>query len=175
MTDEDKKGSQEMRHLGNLRPAKGSKRPRKRIGRGIGSGTGKTAGKGHKGLKARKGGKVRPGFEGGQMPLYMRLPKRGFKNPFRVEYNVINLDELKSFGPGANVDASALEKAGLLREPSLPVKLLGRGKVDQNLVVVVHKASKTAKAAVEGAGGKLTELGFVKRKALIKGKKQDKK
>ena len=145
----------EMRHLGNLSPAPGSHRTRKRLGRGIGSGLGKTAGRGHKGQRARKSGNVRPGFEGGQMKLYMRLPKRGFNNPFRKEFNEVNLDALKVFPAGAKVDAKALQAAGLLRWPRLPVKLLGRGTLDRKLEITVDKVSSSAKAAVEKAGGTL--------------------
>jgi large subunit ribosomal protein L15 len=144
-----------MRTLGNLRPAPGSHRTRKRLGRGIGSGLGKTAGRGHKGQRARKSGNVRPGFEGGQMKLYMRLPKRGFTNQFRKEYNEVNLDALQVFAAGTKVDAKALEEKGLLRWPRLPVKLLGRGTLSSKLDIAVHHASASAKAAVEKAGGTL--------------------
>jgi large subunit ribosomal protein L15 len=141
-------------NLGNLSPAPGSHRTRKRLGRGIGSGLGKTAGRGHKGQRARKSGNVRPGFEGGQMKLYMRLPKRGFTNNFRKEFNEINLDTLAAF-TGSKVDVKTLTEAGLLRYPTRPVKLLGRGKLDKKLDVTVHGASASAKAAVEKAGGSL--------------------
>ena len=141
--------------LHNLKPAKGSNKRKKRLGRGIGSGLGKTAGKGHKGQHARKGGKVRPGFEGGQMPLYRRLPKRGFKNPFRVEYNAINLSELNGFDNGATVTPELLAEKGMLRHKGWPVKLLGKGKLERKLTVRVHKLSRTAQAAVEQAGGKV--------------------
>ncbi len=141
-------------NLGNLSPAPGSHRTRKRLGRGIGSGLGKTAGRGHKGQRARKSGNVRPGFEGGQMKLYMRLPKRGFTNNFRKEFNEINLDTLAAF-TGSKVDVKTLTEAGLLRYPTRPVKLLGRGKLDKKLDVTVHGASAAAKAAVEKAGGSL--------------------
>lgn len=150
----DKKN--EMKTLGNLSPNPGSHRTRKRLGRGIGSGLGKTAGRGHKGQRARKSGNVRPGFEGGQMKLYMRLPKRGFTNVFRTEYNVINLDQLdKAFPKGGKVDQKALQESGLLRDTDAPVKLLGRGTLKHKLEIVVHKASASAKAAVEKAGGTL--------------------
>ena len=145
----------EMRTLGNLRPAFGSHRSRKRLGRGIGSGLGKTAGRGHKGQRARKSGNVRPGFEGGQMKLYMRLPKRGFSNQFRKEYNEINLDALVSFSEGTKVDIKLLADSGLIRWPRLPVKLLGRWKLEVRLEIAVHCASATARAAVENAGGTL--------------------
>lgn len=145
----------EMVNLGNLSPAEGSHRSKKRLGRGIGSGLGKTAGRGHKGQRARKSGNVRPGFEGGQMKLYMRLPKRGFTNVFRTDYNVVNLDSLGSFSEGAKVDPKALEDAGLLRFADKPVKLLARGELKKKLEISVHNASDSAKAAVEKAGGTL--------------------
>lgn len=147
-----------MKDLSNLTPAKGSNKKKKRIGRGPGSGLGKTAGKGHKGQKARKGGGVAPGFEGGQMPLYRRLPKRGFKNPFRTEYNPINLDNLNRFDAGSTVTPELLDKAGLLRKPGCPVKLLGRGTLEKALTISVQKFSASAKAAVEKAGGKVEEI-----------------
>ena len=147
-------------NLGNLSPAPGSHRTRKRLGRGIGSGLGKTSGRGHKGQRARKSGNVRPGFEGGQMKLYMRLPKRGFTNIFRIEYDAINLDQLeKLFPAGAKVDAKSLHAAGLLREVKNPVKLLGRGQLTKKLEVTVHRASASAIAAVEKAGGTLRIAG----------------
>ncbi len=141
--------------LANLSPAPGSHRTRKRLGRGIGSGLGKTAGKGHKGQRARKSGNVRPGFEGGQMKLYMRLPKRGFTNLFRVEYNVVNLDNLEAFAAGAKIDEKSLDQAGLIRHNDRPIKLLGRGALTKKLDITVHRASASAKAAVEKAGGTL--------------------
>tara|TARA_B100001094_G_C18048529_1_gene728769 strand:- start:431 stop:886 length:456 start_codon:yes stop_codon:yes gene_type:complete len=146
-----------LKRLDNLKPAKGSNRSKKRLGRGPGSGLGKTSGKGHKGQKARKGGKVAPGFEGGQMPLYRRLPKRGFKNPFRVEYNAVNVDALNRFENGAEVTVEALKKAGLVRKPNLPVKLLANGKLEKKLTVSVDKFSASAKVAIENAGGKIEE------------------
>ncbi len=152
----DKEKDNEMKTLGNLSPNPGSHRTRKRLGRGIGSGLGKTSGRGHKGQRARKSGNVRPGFEGGQMKLYMRLPKRGFNNMFRTEYDVINLDQLeKSFKAGAKVDIKALQVAGLVKKGEAPVKLLGRGTLNVKLEITVHKASLSAKAAVEKAGGTL--------------------
>jgi large subunit ribosomal protein L15 len=147
-----------MKTLANLTPAKGSNQKKKRLGRGPGSGLGKTSGKGHKGQKARKGGKVAAGFEGGQMPLYRRLPKRGFKNPFRKEYNPINLDTLSRFEAGTKVTPELLAQAGLLKKPDQPVKLLGRGNLDKALTIAVHKSSASAKAAVEKAGGQIEEI-----------------
>ena len=147
----------ELSTLGNLSPAPGSHRTRKRLGRGIGSGLGKTAGRGHKGQRARKSGNVRPGFEGGQMKLYMRLPKRGFTNVFRKDFNVVNLDQLETaFTAGAKVDAKAMADAGLLRWPELPVKLLGRGQLTKKLDLHFDQASASAQAAVEKVGGSLT-------------------
>ena len=152
----DKTPKEEMKTLGNLSPNPGSHRTRKRLGRGIGSGLGKTAGRGHKGQRARKSGNVRPGFEGGQMKLYMRLPKRGFHNAFRTEFNIINLEQLnKLFKAGSKVDIKALDDAGLIRFANCPVKLLGRGTLGHKLEVSVHKASGSAQAAVEKAGGTL--------------------
>jgi len=172
----DKKENNEPKNLGNLSPAKGSNKSRKRLGRGIGSGLGKTSGKGHKGQKARKGGGIRPGFEGGQMPLYMRLPKRGFTSIFKQQFNIVNIDTLENFPAGTKVDAAALKSAGLIRDTKLPIKLLGRGELANKLDIVVHKASEGAKAAVEKAGGTLEVLGYAKRgdaarAKLMKGKK----
>jgi len=146
-----------MKTLSNLKPNKGSNQKKKRLGRGIGSGLGKSSGKGMKGQLARKGGKLTPGFEGGQMPLYRRLPKRGFTNLFRKHYNEVNLSSLNKFKAGTRVSHEELKKAGLLRSPELPVKLLGNGKLDVSLTVVVEKCSAKAKAAVEKAGGKVEE------------------
>ena len=147
-----------MKSLANLTPAKGSNKNKKRLGRGAGSGLGKTAGKGHKGQKARKGGKVPAGFEGGQMPLYRRLPKRGFKNPFRVEYNAINLDSLNKFDAGSTITPEVLEKAGMIKKPGRPIKLLARGELDRSLTISLHKFSASARSAVEKAGGKVEEI-----------------
>lgn len=147
-----------MKSLENLHPAPGSNKDKKRLGRGPGSGVGGTSGKGHKGQKARKSGGIRPGFEGGQMPLYRRLPKRGFKNPSRIEYNPINLESLNGFDAGTTVTPELLAQGGLLRRPDQPVKLLGRGTLSKALTIRVHKASGSAKAAVEKAGGKVEEI-----------------
>ncbi len=147
-----------MKSLENLHPAPGSNKAKKRLGRGPGSGLGGTSGKGHKGQKARKSGNVRAGFEGGQMPLYRRLPKRGFKNPSRIEYNPINLEALNVFDAGTTVTPELLAQGGLLRRPDMPVKLLGGGSLTKALTVKVHKLSGTARAAVEKAGGKVEEI-----------------
>ncbi|HET9239526.1 MAG TPA: 50S ribosomal protein L15 [Oligoflexus sp.] len=147
-----------MKSLENLHPAPGSNKNKKRLGRGPGSGKGGTSGKGHKGQKARKSGNVRAGFEGGQTPMYRRLPKRGFKNPSRIEYNPINLDALNAFDAGTVVTAELLAQGGLLRKPDMPVKLLGRGQLTKALTIKLHKTSGAAKAAVEKAGGKVEEI-----------------
>ncbi|MBW1989789.1 MAG: 50S ribosomal protein L15, partial [Deltaproteobacteria bacterium] len=128
--------------LNELAPPKGAKKARKRVGRGPGSGRGKTAGRGHKGLKARSGGSVRPGFEGGQMPLHRRLPKGGFKNIFRVHYAEVNVRDLARFEAGATVDAAALAEAGIIKNARQKVKLLGQGEVSAALTVRVAKASE---------------------------------
>ncbi|MEY4631707.1 MAG: ribosomal protein [Pseudomonadota bacterium] len=146
-----------LKNLGNVVPAKGSNIKVKRLGRGIGSGLGKTSARGGKGQTARKGGGIRAGFEGGQMPLYRRLPKRGFTNLFANRFNAINVCDLNRFDAGAQVDREALKKAGLIRFDSLPVKLLGKGKLEKKLTVVVNKASASAKQAVEKLGGKVEE------------------
>jgi large subunit ribosomal protein L15 len=140
--------------LNNLRPPKGAKHAKKRVGRGQGSGNGKTAGRGHKGQKSRSGYKFKRGFEGGQMPLHRRVPKRGFHNPFRVEYEVVNLDTL-----GLRFDAGTVITPELLREHRLVpngkalVKVLGRGEVGKALTVRVHKFSKEAAEKIAAAGG----------------------
>ncbi len=140
--------------LDELKPAEGSKFTRKRVGRGIGSGTGKTSGKGHKGQNARSGGGVRPGFEGGQMPLYRRLPKRGFTNIFAKQYVAINVEELNKFEDGAEVTTEALLEKGIISKALDGVKLLGRGEVTKKLTVKVAKYSASAKEKIEKAGGK---------------------
>lgn len=140
--------------LSNLRPAAGSTRPRKRIGRGPGSGTGKTSGKGHKGHKARTGGGTNPGFEGGQMPMYRRLPKRGFTNPFKVTAQPVNVGRLKALA-GTEVTPEALQAAGLVSRPRDTVKLLGMGEVDRAYTVRGLSVSASARAKVEAAGGRV--------------------
>src|ERR1700755_1436760 len=127
-------------NLSNLKPPRGMKHPKKRIGRGQGSGNGKTAGRGHKGAKSRSGFKFKRGFEGGQMPLHRRVPKRGFHNPTRVEYDVVNLDTLATkFAAGAVVTPETLREAGLLPGGKRPVKVLGRGDIAIALKVQAHK------------------------------------
>jgi large subunit ribosomal protein L15 len=139
--------------LSNLQPALGSHRNRKRIGRGHGSGTGKTAGKGHKGQKARSGGSIKAGFEGGQMPLQRRLPKRGFTPLSRTEYALVNLRDLELFETGSVVDIEALGKAGLIGQLKDGVKVLGDGELSKALTVKAHKFSKSAQEKISAAGG----------------------
>jgi large subunit ribosomal protein L15 len=144
--------------LHTLSPAKGSKHTRKRLGRGPGSGTGKTAGRGEKGQKSRSGHTHRPGFEGGQMPLIRRVPKRGFTNIWRTEYTVVNLDQFDKLEPGADVTPEAMVQRGIARA-GRPVKVLGVGEVDRALKVKAHRFSKSARAKIEAAGGSCEELG----------------
>ena len=136
-----------------LSPAFGSTKEAKRIGRGHGSGNGKTAGKGHKGQKARAGHGMRPGFEGGQMPLQRRIPKRGFNNIFAEEWIAINLSALEVFEDGATVDAAALADKGIVKKASLPIKVLANGKLTKKLTVKANAFSEGAKAKIEAAGG----------------------
>ena len=140
--------------LHELSPAPGSVRDVKRIGRGHGSGNGKTAGKGHKGQKARAGRGIRAGFEGGQMPLQRRIPKRGFNNIFATPYTTINVAILNRFEDGAVVNDEALLNAGIIKKAPYGVKVLGNGKLEKNLTVQVAAFSETAKAKIEAAGGK---------------------
>ena len=140
--------------LHELQPAAGSTSATKRLGRGIGSGLGKTSGKGHKGAKARSGGGKRPGFEGGQMPMYRRIPKRGFHNPFRVEYATINVGRLEIFENGTVVTAETLKEAGLISKVMGGVKILGDGELTKKLTVEAAKFSESAKEKIEALGGK---------------------
>mgnify|MGYP004552975121 FL=1 len=140
--------------LEELQPAQGSKFSAKRVGRGIGSGNGKTSGKGHKGQKARSGGGVRPGFEGGQMPLYRRLPKRGFNNIFAKQYVAINVSELERFEDGTTVTAELLKESGVVSKTLDGIKVLGRGELTKKLEVKVAKFSASAAEKIEKAGGK---------------------
>ncbi|MCM3314771.1 50S ribosomal protein L15 [Psychrobacillus sp. MER TA 17] len=140
--------------LHELQPAEGSRKVRNRVGRGIGSGNGKTAGKGHKGQKTRSGGGVRPGFEGGQNPLYRRLPKRGFTNIHRKEYTVVNLDVLNRFEAGTEVTPELLIETKTVKNVKHGIKVLGNGNLDKNLTVKAHKFSASAVKAIEAAGGK---------------------
>jgi large subunit ribosomal protein L15 len=141
-------------NLSNLQPPKGAKRAKKRIGRGQGSGTGKTAGRGHKGAKSRSGFKHKRGFEGGQMPLHRRTPKRGFHNPFRVEYALVNLDTLEDrFEPRTVITPELLRERGLVRTTRQPVKVLGRGEITKALTVRAHKFSGKAAEKIAAVGG----------------------
>jgi large subunit ribosomal protein L15 len=145
--------------LSNLRPPKGMKHPKKRIGRGQGSGNGKTAGRGHKGAKSRSGFKFKRGFEGGQMPLHRRVPKRGFHNPFRVEYEVVNLDTLGArFEAGTIVTAELLAEHRLVSGAEAWLKVLGRGEIDKALTVRAHRFSGKAAEKIAAAGGATEQL-----------------
>lgn len=143
--------------LNTLKPALGSTKNRKRIGRGTGSGHGKTATKGHKGQKARSGGSIKAGFEGGQMPLQRRLPKRGFTPLVRVEYSVVNLSQLDVFEAGAEVDAATLVAKGLVKSTNCLVKILGNGDITKSLKVAATKFSQSAKEKIVAAGGSVEE------------------
>lgn len=140
--------------LHELAPAPGSVKDVKRIGRGHGSGNGKTAGKGHKGQKARAGHGMRPGFEGGQMPLQRRVPKRGFNNIFAEEWLAVNLSALDKFEDGSTVDAAALKAKGIIKKADLPVKVLGNGKLTKKLTVKLNAFSASAAEKINAAGGK---------------------
>jgi large subunit ribosomal protein L15 len=146
--------------LSNLRPPKGAKHAKKRIGRGQGSGNGKTAGRGHKGAKSRSGFKFKRGFEGGQMPLHRRVPKRGFHNPFRVEYEVVNLDSIASrFDAGTVVTPELLYERGLTSGADRRLKVLARGEMDKALTVRAHKFSGKAAEKIEAAKGTVERIG----------------
>ncbi|HVT04202.1 MAG TPA: 50S ribosomal protein L15 [Thermoanaerobaculia bacterium] len=142
--------------LNNLKPKKGSRKPRKRVGRGPGSGNGKTAGRGEKGQKSRSGYTSKLGFEGGQMPLHRRLPKRGFTNIFKTEYAVVNLADLDRFDTDSVVDLAAMKAIGLVKGRKR-VKVLGNGEISKKLTVHADKFSKTAKSKIEAAGGTCQE------------------
>ena len=144
--------------LNELSPAKGSRKAPKRLGRGVASGTGKTAGRGTKGYNSRSGGGIRPGYEGGQMPLHRRLPKRGFTNIFKKNIAVINIRDLVRFDKGTVVDTEALVQAGLVKGKRDGVKLLGQGEIKYSLDVRVNQISKSAREKIEAAGGKVEVL-----------------
>jgi len=144
--------------LNTIQSTEGSRRDRKRLGAGIGTGNGKTGGRGHKGQKSRTGGKVRRGFEGGQMPLMRRLPKRGFTSK-KEDMQIINVGQLESFEAGSTIDAAALYEAGLIRSAGEPVKLLANGELTKKVAVAVTAASASAKAKLEAAGASLKLAG----------------
>ncbi|WP_427340476.1 50S ribosomal protein L15 [Caloranaerobacter sp. DY30410] len=141
--------------LHELRPNEGSTKARKRLGRGTATGQGKTAGRGQKGQKARSGGGVRPGFEGGQMPLYRRLPKRGFTNRFAKEYVIVNVETLNRFEDNTEVTPELLLETGIIKKVMDGVKILGDGELNKKLTVKAHKFSKSAIEKIEGVGGKV--------------------
>lgn len=145
--------------LHNLKPAVGARRPRKRVGRGPGSGTGKTAGRGHKGQRSRSGFSMRPGFEGGQMSLARRLPKRGFHNIFRKEYRTVNVDRLNDFEAGTLVTPELLAANGLLKKGRDDIKVLGNGEITVALTVQAHRFSGSAIQKIEAAGGTVERIG----------------
>ena len=144
--------------LNNLQPAIGATKNRKRIGRGSGSGHGKTATKGHKGQKARSGGNIKAGFEGGQMPMQRRLPKRGFTSLQRMEYAIVNLDQLENLDAGSVVDVDLLIKKGFINKVLDGVKVLAKGKLTKSLTVKAHKFSVAAKESIIAAGGSIEEI-----------------
>jgi len=141
--------------LEEIKSPPGANKSPKRVGRGIGSGHGKTSTRGHKGQKARSGGSIRPGFEGGQMPLQRRIPKRGFTNIFKKEWSIVNVKDLNIFDDGIVVTVAMLKQAGLIRKTDLPVKLLGDGEVEKQLTVQVQKASQQAEDKIMAKGGKI--------------------
>lgn len=150
-----------MVRLDNISPSPGSKRPRKRVGRGDGSGHGTYSGKGSKGQKSRSGNKMRPGFEGGQLPLIKRLPrKRGFVNIFRIEYNLVKVGQLGIFEPESEVTPEKLLAAGMIKSLKQPIKILADGDIGHALSVKANKFSTSAKAKIEAAGGNVEEVGF---------------
>ena len=142
--------------LNSIKPAEGAKKPRRRVGRGIGSGLGKTSGRGHKGQRSRSGSRMIRGFEGGQMPLHRRMPKRGFTNIFRKEYSIVNLEALAALGE-TTINPDVLRKAGVIKTKH-PVKILGDGELKSALTVHAHKFSKSAQEKITKAGGKFEVL-----------------
>lgn len=140
--------------LHELKPSEGSRKTRNRVGRGVGSGNGKTSGRGHNGQNSRSGGGVRPGFEGGQMPIIRRLPKRGFTNPTRKEYAIVNLETLNRFDEGSEVTPALLIETGVISNEKSGIKILGNGAIEKKLTIRAHKFSNSAKEAIEAAGGK---------------------
>ncbi|WP_419661539.1 RplO: 50S ribosomal protein L15 [Desulfosarcina variabilis str. Montpellier] len=144
--------------LYELAPEKGQRKNKKRVGRGVASGNGKTAGRGSKGQNARSGGGVRPGYEGGQMPIHRRLPKRGFKNPFKKIFAIINVKDLNRFEKDAIIDETALVKSGLVKGDRDGIKLLGNGEISVPLTLKIDKVSESARQKIEAAGGKIEEI-----------------
>ncbi len=140
--------------LHELKPNKGAVKNRKRLGRGTATGQGKTAGRGQDGQNSRSGGGVRPGFEGGQMPLYRRIPKRGFTNPFRKEWTIVNIEELNRFEDGTVVTPDMLKEAGMIKKINDGLKILGDGQLEKKLTIKAHKFSQSAIEKIEAAGGK---------------------
>ncbi|AVQ97670.1 50S ribosomal protein L15 [Oceanobacillus picturae] len=140
--------------LHELKPSEGTRTNRNRVGRGMSSGNGKTSGRGHKGQKARSGGGTRPGFEGGQMPLFQRLPKRGFTNIHRKEFTIVNLDALNRFEDGTEITPELLLEEGVVSKLNAGIKVLGKGAIEKKLTVKAHKFSASAIEAIEAAGGK---------------------
>ncbi len=143
-----------MTKLHRLRPPRKSRHSRKRVGRGIGSGMGKNSGRGTDGQNSRSGGGVRPGFEGGQMPLYRRLPKVGFNNPFRLQYSIVNIGDLNRFAAGEEITVERLEDEGLVKNVRDGVKILGNGELEVSLTVRAHKFSESARRKIDEAGGR---------------------
>lgn len=144
-----------MLNLSNLSPYPGATKQRKRIGRGQGTGQGKQAGRGHKGFKARSGSSISPGFEGGQMPLHRRLPKRGFNNVFKKEYGIINIKDLENFEDNTLIDTQILHDNGLVGKKYSMIKLLGTGEISKKLIIKLASVSDSAKGKIEAAGGKI--------------------
>ena len=148
--------------LSNLKPPAGSVKNTKRVGRGDGSGKGKTCGRGHKGYKSRSGGKVPSGYEGGQMPIHRRVPKKGFTNIFRVEYSLVKVSDLARFEKGEVVDLDALKDKKLIKKKDSRVKILGNGEIDFPVTVKVHKFTNSAQRKIEASGGKVELVSFGK-------------
>lgn len=146
-----------MLSLNNLSPNKGARKPKKRVGRGQGSGLGKTAGRGHKGARSRSGYTSKPGFEGGQMPLHRRLPKRGFTNNFKTIYTIISLSDLDRFESGATVDRDSLLEAGVITHKDTLIKILANGEISKNVLVDVDKVSRSAQEKIVAVGGTVKE------------------
>ena len=152
--------------LHDLAPAKGSKKRKKRVGRGMASGNGKTSGRGHKGQKARSGGGVRPGFEGGQMPMQRRVPKRGFNNIFKKRYAIINIKDLAKFKENEKLDVKKLLELGVIKKRHCGLKVLGNGEINKKIEITAKKFSKSAEEKIKNAGGKVN-IGWVYAKNIL--------